>query len=1074
MIKWCIENKSLVAIISLFIIIVGAYVYVTMERQENPDVVSPGALVMGVYPGGTPEDIERLIVKPLEDKISETPNIKLMESYALDNAGVIIVRLVDLPDEEITKTWDTLKEKVDETELPDNAWEPTVNTELVETYGMLFTVSGENYSYNELKKVADELKAKVEAIDGIAAVDIDGHEPNEIHINLDLQRMKNLKVPMTQIGTVLKARNINIPGGSLKLEKSNVPVSTTGEYKTIDDIKNTIVGMSEAGNVIYLKDIADIVTEHPDRETYIDSNGEKALLMTLKYEEKRNVVVVGEEVKKTIGDFQKTIADDMDIRIITDQSEYVENAVNDFRGNLVSAIALVIIVVLLTMGFRSALVVSSAIPITVMATFVFMGAMGIVLHQVSIASLIVCLGLLVANAIVANDNMYLYLSKDGVDRDQAVIEAVSDVKIPILTSTLTTVASFAPLLLMKGVAGKFIKDLPTMVTIALMSSYLISLTVVPAMGHKFLEGAHERQLKIYKKRQRKLRGKRHNITLLQRLQQVGLRIYERALGLAIKIPRTTILVSVAILLLSGLIVPSLGLQLFPFVDRDQYIIDITLKEGTTVEKTHEKVREIEEILLADEGVETVLSKAGDGIPKFYTSFFGNQPASNKAQFVINGRVADISKIQRKLDSEIPGARIEVKQLENAIPIELPVQVRVSGEDVSVLQDIAIDIKDILYSIDEGQHVQDNYGLRTLKMNVDVDQDKAMMVGLTNYDISGTVRMAINGIEMTKLKPIDSEDDIPVILKVADDQKRTTNILDDIYVSSQITERNVPISQFAEISNEFATNKILRRNRARTITVGLHPKPGHTSAEVLDLVEEKMADFQVPEGYKLEFGGESEDRAETFESMVAPFVVAIGLIYVILMFQFADLLQPLIIMGTIPLSFIGVIWGLKITGYPLGFMSIMGAISLMGIVVNNGIVLLDFINVLRKRGLDTEAAVIEASTARLRPIMIGMVTTVIGLVPMGLRGGTLWAPLAYTIIFGLLVSSVLTMLVIPSGYMVSSGILDKIQERRRLRQEKKDAKIAEESKAMAAAEKAGLEEEDSQISLEEKEEDKKED
>lgn len=1047
MIKWCIDNKSLLAIISLFIIVVGAYVYVTMERQENPDVVSPGAMVMGVYPGGTPEDIERLIVKPLEDKISETPNIKLMESYALDNAGVIVVRLVDLPDDEINTTWDTLKEKVNETELPDNAWEPTVDTELVETYGMLFTVSGDNYSYEQLKMVADDLKKKIEKIDGIAAVEIDGHEPNEIHINLDLQRMKNLKVPMTQIGTVLKARNINIPGGSLKLEKSNVPISTTGEYKTMDDIKNTIVGMSESGNVIYMKDIADIVMEHPDRETYIDSNGEKALLLTLKYEEKRNVVVIGKEVKEIIGEFQKTLADDMNVRIITDQSEYVEDSISDFRNNLISAIVLVVIVILITMGFRSALVVSSAIPITVMTTFVFMGALGIVLHQVSIASLIVCLGLLVANAIVANDNMYLYLSKEGADRDEVIAQSINDVKIPILTSTLTTVASFAPLLLMKGVAGKFIKDLPVMVTIALMSSYLISLTVVPAMGHQFLESAHERQLRIYKRRQKKLLGKKHNITILQRVQQVFLRFYTNVLGLVMKLPRITILVSVAALLLSGLIVPSLGLQLFPFVDRDQYVIDITLKEGTTVEKTHEKVMEIEEILLAEEGIDTVLSKAGDGIPKFYTSFFGNQPGSNQAQFVVNGRVADISKIQNKLEAQVPGARIEVKQLENAIPVELPVQVRVSGEDVAVLQDMAIEIKDIMDTIEEGQHVQDNYGLRTLKMNVDVDQDKAMMVGLTNYDISGTVRMAINGIEMTKLKPVDSEDDIPVMLRVADDEKRNTNILSDIYVTSQITNKNVPVSQFAEISNEFATNKILRRNRERTITVGLHPKPGHTSAEVLDIVEEKMQDFKIPAGYHLEFGGESEERAETFESMIAPFVVAVGLIYVILMFQFSDLLQPLIIMGTIPLSFIGVIWGLKITGYPLGFMSIMGAISLMGIVVNNGIVLLDYINVLKKRGFETKDAVMEASTARLRPIMVGMVTTVIGLVPMGLRGGTLWAPLAYTIIFGLLVSSVLTMLVIPAGYLVTSNILDHIEDRRHKRKVEKAERFLAEEKAM---------------------------
>lgn len=307
----------------------------------------------------------------------------------------------------------------------------------------------------------------------------------------------------------------------------------------------------------------------------------------------------------------------------------------------------------------------------------------------------------------------------------------------------------------------------------------------------------------------------------------------------------------------------------------------------------------------------------------------------------------------------------------------------------------------------------------MKVTIDVNQDKASMVGLTNYDISSTVRMAVNGLEMTKLRPQNEDDDVPVMVRIPEQQRKNVDMLNNIFITSQITGKNVPINQIANIKSEFNLNKILRRNRDRTITVGLHPKTGYTAAEVLDIVEEKMAEanFEVPEGYSYEFGGENEDRVEAFESLRGPFFLGGALIYLILMFQFFDLKQPLIIMGTIPLSFIGVILGLKLTGYPLGFMAMMGAVSLMGIVVNNGIVLLDYINVLKREGMETMDAVKEASTARLRPIMIGMVTTVIGLVPMGIRGGSLWAPLAYTIIFGLLVSSVLTVLVIPASFVV---------------------------------------------------------
>lgn len=1012
MTKWCIEHRSIVAILSVFILVSGIYVYTTMERQENPDVVSPGAIVKTIYPGATPEDVEKFIVKPMESKFGEIPNIKLMTSYSLDNAGVITIRLEDLSDEEINETWNLLRRKVDEVELPEQAWDPEVDTDLVETYGMLFTISGDRFGYKELKEVADDLKERLEKIDGVSQVDIDGYIDDEIQINLDLLRMRNFDISPDNIATALKASNVNIPGGNLNLRDSNVAVSTTGEYKTLEDIKNTIVGMSESGNVIYLKDVADVQQTEGERDVFVSSNGEKALLISLKYSKGENIVKIGEEIRSFLQTYQKILAEDMHITIITDQADYVNDAIKLFEKNLASAIILVVVVVLISMGFRSALVVSSAIPITVMATFAFMRFTDIILHQVSISSLIVCLGLLVANAIVANDNMYLYLSK-GMERKEAIVHGIKEVRIPILTSTLTTIASFLPLLMMEGVAGKFIKSLPIMVTVALFSSFILSLTVVPSMGYTFL--------KETKKKEEKKKS------ISNRITSFSLKQYKIVLKNALKMPIVTILLAVALLGLSTMMIPRLGLQLFPFVERDQYVVDVTLVEGTSAEKTKEIITQIENILLEDPTVDSFLSKVGDGIPKFYTSFFPNQISSNKGQFIVNGKVSGILDLQRKLEENIIGARIEVKQLENAIPVGLPVQVRVSGEDVDTLIRIANDVKEILYTIEEGQHVQDDYGHEVLKMVVDVNRDKASMVGISNYDIARTVRMAVNGLEITKMRPDNSDDDIPIILRMPTEEKNTAQALENIFVTSQITGRNVPIQQVTDIHSEFSISRILRRDRERTITVGLYPKPGYSAAEVLKIVEEKMKGFEVPQDYTLEFGGENEDRVEAFESLIGPSLLAIALIYLILMFQFMDLRQPLIIMGTIPLSFIGVIWGLKVTGYPLGFMALMGTVSLMGIVVNNGIVLLDYINVLAKGGMETKEAVIEACSTRLRPIMIGMITTVIGLIPMGLIGGSLWAPLAYAIIFGLLVSSILTMLVIPAAFMTFHGKKKKVQE-----------------------------------------------
>jgi len=1002
MTKWCIKHRSIMTVLAIFIFVAGGYLYTIMERQENPNVVSPGAIVKVIYPGATPEDVEKFIVKPLEKKIAELNHIKRIESHSLNSVGVVVVRLKDINDNKIKETWNKLKDKVDnaKADLPEQAWEPEIDTELVETYGVLFTVSGDKFQYDELKSIADEIKGDIERISGVAEVKLDGYEDKEIHVNMDILKMRQYNISLDQIAKMLMATNINIPGGNMELGNTKLSVSTTGEYESIEEIKNTIVSISEEGNLVYLKDIANVVEAEKKRDVYVHSNGEKALLIAVKFSEGQNVVKVGEQVNDYLQRYRKNMPEGMSISIITDQAAYVNDAIKLFERNLISAIILVLVVVLMTMGWRSALVVASSIPISVMVTFLFMKMTGIILHQVSISSLIVCLGLMVANAIVANDNMYLYLERGELDREMSIVEGIREVRIPILTSTLTTVASFLPLLMMKGVAGKFVKTLPILVTVALMSSYICSLTVVPVMGYSFLK------VKSTKTK-----------TKFNKLSEFFMIKYKRALDIVLSKPRLTLLGATILLGLTALLIPRLGLQLFPFVERDQYVIDVTTMEGSTVEKTRDVVRQIEDILDKNDKVDTYLAKVGDGIPKFYPSFFPNQISSNKAQFIVNGSKYEINNIQKEIDKTIPGSRIEVKQLENAIPVGIPVQIRVSGEDIETLRQISKNIKEKLYEIEEGQNVQDDFGFETPKLKVNVNKDKANMVGLTNYDISKTIRMVVNGIEVTKIKPIYSDDDIGVILKVPEEDKNNKELLEQIYITSSITGENIPLEQVADIETEFAINKILRRDRVRTITTGLYPKKGYNASDLLKIVKEKVKDIELPMGYNLEFGGENEDRTEAFKSLIGPFFLSAALIYLILMFQFFDLRQPFIIMGTIPLSFIGVILGLKITGFPIGFMALMGAVSLMGIVVNNGIVLLDYINILTKSGKDFLESIKVASTTRLRPIMIGMVTTTIGLLPMGLAGGSLWAPLAYSLIFGLFVSSILTMLVIPASFLV---------------------------------------------------------
>lgn len=1016
MIRWSVNHRSIVMLICFFVFITGVFIYGDMERQENPNVVAPVAMVTCIYPGASPEDIEKLIVKPLETKINEISEIKKLESFCMDSVGVIKVTLKDLSDSKIDNIWNDLKDDVDEVkkDLPEQAWEPEVETDFTETYGLLVTLTGKQRSYEDLKEVAEELKDRLEEDPGVKAVDIDGEIDEEIHINLDMAKLEQYKIAPNNIAKLIKAHNVNIPGGNLEIGHMKVPVQTSGEYENIEQLKDTVIGISESGNLIYLKDVAEVIKIEEKKEIFNILNNEKALVIGVKYVEGKNMVKIGKRLNAIIDDFKKELYEGMQLTIFTDQADYVNSAIKLFESNLISAIVLVVFVVLLAMGSRSALVVSSSIPLIIMSVFVYMKLSSIQLHQVSIASLIISLSLLVANGIVANDSMYLYMEK-GFDRETACIKGANEVKIAILTSTLTSIASFLPLAMMQGTAGKFVKTLPILVSVALFSSYIASITMVPAMGYTFLK------VKGEGKKKNILKKKLGQFVNIDKISKLILEKYKRSLGIGLKRPKFIILIALVALVVSLAIVPSLGVQLFPPVERDQYVIDVAVKEGSTAARTEEIVNKIGELLLEDKSVDSFLTKVGDGPLKYYVTFVANKKASNKAQIIVNGKQNDIQHVQEMLDSQVPGARINVRKLENAMPVDFPIEVRISGENIKELKRMANDVKDIVEGVAGGKNVQDTFGYDSYKLKIDVNEEKANLVGLSNYDIATTVRMAINGYDVTKLKQDNiDDDDLSVIMKIPEENKHNKEVLEELFFTSSITGKNVAINQIATINNEFALNKIIRRNTKRTIAVGLFVKEGYNTEAVQKDIGKALNDYKIPKGYTMEIGGASEERNDAFTSMKIPSVIAVAIIYLILVMQFGDLREPLIIMGTIPLSFIGIIWGLKLTGYPVGFMALLGAISLMGVVVNNGIVLLDYIKLLKEEYETLTEAIVEACATRIRPIVIGMITTVISLIPLGLSGGLLWAPMAVSIIFGMLVSSLLTLYIIPSAYLIIEG------------------------------------------------------
>lgn len=1015
MTKWSVEHKSIVVLLAVATLIAGFFAYQGMERQENPSIVSPAAVVKCIYPGASPEDVEKLIIKPIEDELGEISEIKKLTSFAMDSIGIVKISLKDMSDEAINETWDDVKDKIDtvKSELPEEAAEPIVDTDFTSSYGMILGLSSDVYSYEELSNVARKLKDKLSKDPGIESVDIDGEVHQEIQINLDMLKLSQYGLSPQTIVNAIKARNVNIPGGTLEIDQIKAAVQISGEYQNIEEIQDTIVGVStETGTPVYLRDVAEIVQKEEKLDQSAAVKNKKALLIGVKYMDKQNILDADKRIESIIEDFKKEeLYQGMELTELTDQAGFVESAISLFEDNLYSAIILVLIVVFVTMGIRSALIVSVPIPIVVAMVFVYMKLTEIPLHQVSIASMIICLSLLVANGIVANDNMHVYLEK-GSDRLSACTKGIEEVKIPILTSTLTTVASFLPLAMMQGTAGKFVKSLPILVTVALLGSYITSLTVVPAAGYKLLKS---KDTGSQSKRQMA------SITEFLKINRISKGIvkgYGSLLKMTLKMPFMTILIFIGIFVMSLSVVPSLGMQLFPPVQRDQYVIELTVKDGSTVEKTQETARAVGQLLEKEESIESFAYKVGDGLPRYYVTFIPNDKASNKAQFLINGDISETKRIEKELNEKVPGAQINIKKLETASPVDYPVQIRIYGDQIDELRRIAEEIKDIITEVPGQKMIEDNYGYDSYKLSIKVNEEKANLSGITNYDVASTVRMAVNGAKISSLKQKDIEKDpLPIMIKIPDEAKKDGDILDEIFLTSQITGKNVPIGQLAEVQTESSLNKIVREDGKRMITVGVFIEDDYTSSEVTKSCKALLSEYKLPEGYNVEFGGADEERSEAFTSMVIPSILAAAIIYLILVLQFGDLREPLIIMGTIPLSFIGIIWGLKWTGYPIGFMALLGAISLMGVVVNNGIVLLDYIKIVAKENEDLKEAIVEACKTRMRPIIIGMVTTIISLIPLARSGGELWAPMANAINFGMLVSSVSTLFVIPCAYFM---------------------------------------------------------
>ena len=1006
-----IEKNRITAVALLVIFFAGVGAYRNMPQREDPGFVIRVALVITYFPGASPERVEQLVTDRLEKAIQEIPELDFLSSESKTGVSLIYVNVLERY-RQMRPIWDDLRRKVERVrpDLPDGVIGPIVNDEFGEVFGIIVALTGEGYTYAELKKIADDVRNELLLIDETAKVEIQGAQEERVFVEYNNARLAEFGLSPMQLAQILDTHNIIIPGGDITTADERIVLEPTGSFESVDDLRRSVIKVPGRQDLLYLEDLASVFRGYIDPpESMMRYRGMPCLGLAVSLREGGNILALGGKVKETIGRLQEVYPIGIEFDIVAFQPEHVAKKVSSFLANLLQAVVIVLVVMLVTLGVRTGLVVASLIPMAMIMSLLIMSFLKIGIDQMSLAALIIALGMLVDNAIVMSESILVQIS-EGKSPVRAAIDSGSELRIPLLTSSLTTAAAFLPIYLAESSTGEYTAPLFKVVTIALLSSWVLSLTMTPLLCVTFLKGGKNPEGKVYDT----AFYRTYRMLLL-----LGLRHRVLAIGL----------------ILAAFLVALQGFRLIPnifFPPNDKAILkaEFELPMGTPIENTRDLVRKIEafmeeELTVGPERMEGIVDWAtfiGQGAPRFVLNFNPEQARPEYAVMIVNAtsvRAIEETVIPRMESfcfENFPDLYSTIVLLPTGPPPSAPVEVRISGRDPDILFAVADQVRSRLASIHGTKNIRDDWGLRTKKLRVNVDQPRVRRAGLTNADVAVSLQTLLSGYESTQFR--EEDEVIPIVLRSEEADRRDIGKLETLNIYSQSTGQSVPLKQVADVEVVWQPSKILRRDRLKTVTVscdiGSNTTPIAVSNEVDAWLREESRGWEA--GYKYQLGGELEKSVQANRSIAEKLPVAGFIILLLLVVQFNSVRRPLIILLTIPLGLIGVVVGLLVAQSYFGFMTLLGIISLSGIVINNAIVLLDRIRLeIEEHGLEPPQAVIESAQRRLRPILLTTFTTVGGLMPLWLGGGPMWEPMAIAIIFGLLFATVLTLGIVPVLY-----------------------------------------------------------
>ncbi|MGV8094406.1 MAG: efflux RND transporter permease subunit [Mangrovibacterium sp.] len=999
--------RQIVIMLIVMMGIIGIYALMVMPRQEFPSFTIRQGLVIGAYPGASSEEVEEQLTSKVEKYLFSFKEIKKKDTYSISKDGLMII-FVELNDDvkNSDEFWAKLNHGLNnlKARLPSGVLALYSDSDFGDTSALLITLESDQLSYRQLENYMDELENRLRRIESVSKLRHMGLQQEQISIYLEKEKLTNYGITPTTLLAGLFTQGFTTMSGTIDHEDYVAPIHIAPSFNSEQDLAEQIIYSDPLGNIIRLKDVARIVREYPDPDSYITNNGHQCLLISMEMLEGNNIVEYGREVDEVLQQFQSELPEGVSIERIADQPKVVSHSISTFLKEMGYAIIAVILVTMILLPLRVATVAATTIPVTIFVSLGIMLLSGMELNTVTLAALIVVLGMIVDNSIVILDS-YMEKLDHGVSRWHAAISSAQTFFKAIFSATLAISITFFPFLFtLKGMFQEFVLLFPWTLTITLGVSLIVAMLLIPFLEYYFIRRGFKQSENKKKKRR----------SMLDIIQQT----YEKWLTRAFKHPRIT-MAGALIAVLGGVALFTLAPQrLMPTAERDQFAVEIYLPQGSSLKHTAAITDSLEKILKADSRVVSVTAFNGTSSPRFHTSYAPNLPAKNYAQFIVNTHsnretVDMLDEYTPKYSEHFPNAHIRFKQLDFQ-DATFPIEVRISGNDLTQLKTAADSLAAKIKKVDNLTWVHTNYEEMLPGAKVNINPVEANRLGINKTTVSTNLAMRFDGLPLTTLW----ENDYPLPVKLKSEREGEPEFgdIENEYIHSLIPGISVPLRQIAQVEPDWTQGKIVRRNGVRTISViGDITRDANTN-EVFRDVKKIAENMDLPEGLNIQYGGAHESDAENLAPIISGLMISIFIIFMILVFHFRKINLALLVLGSASLSFIGAVAGILIMGKEFGLTSLLGIVSLIGILVRNGIIMLDYAEELRLKEKKTvlEAA-IEAGKRRMRPIFLTSAAASMGVIPMIISNSSLWSPMGTIICFGTMTSMVLLVLILPVAY-----------------------------------------------------------